>query len=254
MTTRLPSVLITGASTGIGREFARQFAARGWRVIATHRGKETPEALARLVEDYPAVQTATMDVTKPDEVAALADALHAQPLDILINNAGITKDDDGSSIRQNFGHYDFGLMDMIFATNVKGPLIVSQAFGDHLAAGDRKLLVTISSSHGSLTGPPGTLEDLQGTFYCASKAALNRAMQVMSHALATRGIATLMLHPGAVYTERYDAYVREHGDAWPRNLFIEPEESVSGMITSIDKARPADDIRFLDHEGTQLPW
>ncbi|MBN8832165.1 MAG: SDR family NAD(P)-dependent oxidoreductase, partial [Sphingomonadales bacterium] len=181
MATPLPSVLVTGASTGIGLEFVRQYAECGWRVVATHRGRETPETLVRLATKHPGVEPATMDITKADEVAALARALRAQPLDILINNAGITKDDDGASVRQNFGHYDFGLMDLIFATNVQGPLRVSQAFAEHLAAGQRKLLVTISSTHGSLTGPPGTLEELQGTFYCASKAALNRQMQVIAH-------------------------------------------------------------------------
>jgi NAD(P)-dependent dehydrogenase (short-subunit alcohol dehydrogenase family) len=249
----LKTVLITGASTGIGFEFARQYAVRDWRVIATHRGA-VPASLAQLAAEYPAVRPARMDVTRAAQVDALAQELRDVPIDLLINNAGITHDGDGASERQNIGGYDFGLMEAIHATNLRGPLLVTQAFAGNLEQGRGKTLVTISSAHGSLTDPPATLEELQGVFYCSSKAALNRAMQVLGSVLAPRGIRTLVLNPGAVWTERYESYVAENGDAWPKEMFIMPEVSVAGMIASIDGVGAAGPARFLDHDGNEHAW
>jgi NAD(P)-dependent dehydrogenase (short-subunit alcohol dehydrogenase family) len=109
-----------------------------------------------------------MDVTNSAEVGRLAEALR-DPLDVLINNAGINRDDDPSSERQNLGGYDFALMEKIYATNLRGPLLVSQAFAPHLERGEGRVLVTLSSAHGSTTAPPPTLEELQGVFYCSSR-------------------------------------------------------------------------------------
>jgi NAD(P)-dependent dehydrogenase (short-subunit alcohol dehydrogenase family) len=249
-----PGVLITGASTGIGFEFARQYAARGWRVIATHRGNGVPEALVRLSSDHSRVLPARMDVTQDHEIDKLAEMLRDVPLDVVINNAGITRDDDGDSRRQNFGSYDYSLMELIFATNVRGPLMISQAFASNLELGNHKTLVTISSAHGSLTNPPPTLDELQGVFYCASKAALNRQMQVLASVLAARDIKVLVFNPGAVWTERYELYVREHGDAWPKDMFIMPGVSVAGMISAIDGASETGSAQFLNHDGSVHPW
>lgn len=250
----MPTVLITGASTGLGFEFARQYAARGWRVIATHRGSQTPGKLAELAGAYPAVEPAQMDVTRSEEAEELAQKLREVPLDLLINNAGITHDGDGASERQNLDGFDFGLMETIYATNVRGPLIVTQALVDHLDRGEGKTLVTLTSAHGSMTGPPPTLEELQGVFYCSSKAALNRAMQVLGRVLAGRGIKTLLFNPGAVWTERYEQYVAENGDAWPKDMFIMPEVSVAGMIAAIDAASEAGGAQFLNYDGSEHPW
>lgn len=250
----MPTVLITGASTGLGFEFARQYAARGWQVIATHRGSQTPDKLADLVREHPAVQPAQMDVARNNEVEVLAQQLRNVPLDLLINNAGITHDGDGVPERQNLRGFDFGLMETIYATNVRGPLIVTQAFIEHLERGEGKTLVTLTSAHGSLTAPPPTLEELQGVFYCSSKAALNRAMQVLGCVLTGRGIKTLLFNPGAVWTERYEQYVAEQGDAWPKEMFIMPEVSVSGMIAAIDAAGEASGAQFLNYDGSEHPW
>jgi NAD(P)-dependent dehydrogenase (short-subunit alcohol dehydrogenase family) len=105
-----------------------------------------------------------------------------------------------------------------------------------------------------MTGPPPTLEDIQGLFYCSSKAALNRAMQILGFVLAPRGIRTLVLNPGAVWTERYEQYVVENGDAWPKDMFIMPETSVAGMIAAIDGVGAPCPARFLNHDGSEHPW
>src|SRR5262245_13164604 len=81
------TVMITGANSGIGLEFAKQYAARGWTVIVTHRRSQPPKSLADLVARYPKVRIETLDVTNEAQVHALASKLAATPIDVLINNA-----------------------------------------------------------------------------------------------------------------------------------------------------------------------
>ncbi|HET7925761.1 MAG TPA: SDR family NAD(P)-dependent oxidoreductase, partial [Rhodanobacteraceae bacterium] len=132
------TVLITGANSGLGLEFAKQYAAKDWTVIATHRRREMPGTLAELVAKYPKVRVETLDVTDLEQAKALAAKLTDVPIDILVNNAGVYNDrsgcasgDDacpGSYQTQSFGQLDFALLDTITAVNIKGPLIVSQTF------------------------------------------------------------------------------------------------------------------------------
>src|SRR5215475_9317841 len=83
------TVLITGANSGIGLEFAKQYAEKGWTVIATHRRDTPPESLAELMSKHPNVRVEKMDVASKDQVFALAKKMQGQPIDVLINNAGI---------------------------------------------------------------------------------------------------------------------------------------------------------------------
>ncbi|MDE2655265.1 MAG: SDR family NAD(P)-dependent oxidoreductase, partial [Gemmatimonadota bacterium] len=86
------TVLVTGSNRGIGLEFAKQYADRGWTVIATHRRDTTPDTLAALEEQYPQVRAEKLDVTDHASIDALAEKLDGMPIDVLINNAGITGD------------------------------------------------------------------------------------------------------------------------------------------------------------------
>ena len=131
------TVLITGANSGLGLEFAKQYAAKGWTVIATHRRSGVPESLAPLLAQYPeTVRVERMDVASIPEVEALAAKLEGVPIDVLINNAGVYSDRSechdeacrGASDTQTFGNIDYDLFDTIMAVNVRGPLIVSESF------------------------------------------------------------------------------------------------------------------------------
>src|SRR5688572_14231105 len=86
------TVMVTGANSGIGLEFTKQYAAKGWTVIATHRRTDLPKSLADLVATYPKVKVETLDVTDEAQVQALAKKLAGTPIDVLINNAGVYND------------------------------------------------------------------------------------------------------------------------------------------------------------------
>src|SRR6185312_990503 len=182
------TVLITGANSGIGLEFAKEYAAKGWTVIATHRRSTTPETLAALAMEHKNVRIERLDVTSVDNSNARAAKLKDVPIDVLINNAGGYNDrsrckgDDeacpGDWNVESFGNMKYSLLDTMMAINIKGPLMVSQAFYPNVKASRQKKLIAISSSNGTLTGEkqprPGAI------FYRMTKAALNREMQIVA--------------------------------------------------------------------------
>jgi NAD(P)-dependent dehydrogenase (short-subunit alcohol dehydrogenase family) len=244
------TVLITGANSGLGLEFVKQYAAKGWTVTA-HRRDGIPETLAAVVAEQPNVRIERMDVASIDEVRALAAKLAGTPIDVLINNAGIYSDraacgDEacrGEDATQTFGQLDYELFDTIMAVNVRGPLLVSEAFIEHVRASRQKKLVSISSTNGSITF---TLGGSGAIAYRASKAALNREMQLVAVHQRSAGVTVLLLHPGAVLTER-QAHLTFPG-------MIEMQPSVAGMIDVIAKATIADTGRFIQYDGTTAPW
>ena len=237
------TVLITGANSGIGLEFAKEYAARGWTVIATHRHDTTPESLATLAKAHANVQVEQMDVTSQKQIDALAANLHGAPVDVLINNAGIYND-NGNWSTQTFGKLDFALMDTIMAVNVKGPLMVSEALVANVKASKQRKIVNISSTNGSLTQP---LAGDGAIFYRASKAALNREMLLVAMTLKKDNIIVALVHPGAVLTERQENLRGFKG-------MVEMPFTVSQMIATIDKMTMADSGRFMLYDGTTVPW
>ena len=248
------TVLITGANSGIGLEFTKQYAARGWTVIATHRRSEVPATLAGLSSKYKTLRIERVDVTDVEQVRALASRLANVPIDVLINNAGIyndrgtcAADDDacaGDWTTQNFGRMRYQLLDTILAVNVKGPLLVSEVLFANVKASRLKKIVAISSSNGSLTGPQAGGGAI---FYRASKAALNRAMQLVAASVKGDGVTVVMLNPGPTLTE-HQMYLKDFKG------MLETSFTVGHMIKTIDAATIADTGKFLRYDGVAEAW
>jgi NAD(P)-dependent dehydrogenase (short-subunit alcohol dehydrogenase family) len=247
------TVLITGSNQGIGLEFAREYAARGWTVIATHRRATTPAELATLAAKYPQVRIERMDVTDPAQIEALAAKLKGVPIDILLSNAGLVRTDPldkpGGNTNQMFGTLDYKLLDDFIHTNVAGPLKISEAFIDNVRASHRRLIVAISSAAGSVSVPPfmpngSPVPDHY--WYRISKAALNSAMRLLSAQLKNDGIAVVMFHPGGVQVESFGS-VKLPG-------FEPPPQAVGRMIRTIDGLSIKDTGRFMNGDGSDHPW
>jgi NAD(P)-dependent dehydrogenase (short-subunit alcohol dehydrogenase family) len=226
----MPTTLITGANRGIGLEFARQYAADGWRVIAACRDPAKATALKRLGE---AVSVRQMDVADHASVEALAKELRREPIDLLINNAGIY----GKS-GQRFGRVDYDDWARVLRINTMGPLRVSECFADHVAQSDRKLIVAITSYMGSIADAGG------GAYhYGTSKAALNYVCHAMADDLRSRGIVVVAISPGWVQT-----------DMGGRNAPLTVDQSITAMRRTIARLKPSDSGRFLDENGRELAW
>ncbi|HTY94920.1 MAG TPA: SDR family oxidoreductase [Steroidobacteraceae bacterium] len=241
------TVLITGANTGIGLAFAKEYATRSWTVIATHHQPVTPPELATLAARYPKVRVEKMDVSSKEEIDAVAAKLKGVPIDVVINNAGVYAK-SGAPASQDFGQFDYALFDTIMAVNVRGPLMVMEAFIGNVKASHQKKFVAISSTVGSLTAPyPGG----GAIFYRASKAALNKEMQVLADVLKPDGVSVVMIHPGLVRTERLKSLAP---GLVANKDYVDPPEAVSQMVPTIEKLTIADTGHFLRYDGVPLPW
>jgi NAD(P)-dependent dehydrogenase (short-subunit alcohol dehydrogenase family) len=237
----MPTTLITGANRGLGLEFVRQYAADGWQVIAGCRNPDQAAELQSLVaRANGAVEPQRLDVADGRSVAELARKLAGRPIDLLVNNAGM-----GGSGRETLGQIDYERWQEVLAVNTLGPLRVTEALIDHVAASPQKRVVTVSSglgSLGSLARQSGTGSGL-GYAYRTSKAAVNMAMLALAHEVQPRGITAVILNPGWVRT-----------DMGGPNARLSPEESIAGMRRVIADLTPADAGRFLSYDGTELPW
>lgn len=230
------TVLITGANRGIGLEFVRQYAADGWRVLACCRQPEKAGALNKLAAQYPGlIQVHLLDVASNNQIEHLAKEMMDEPIDLLINNAGIYPDTDS----KGFGHIHYEDWMQAFRVNAMAPLMMAEAFVAHLARSKLKIIANITSKMGSID------DNTSGGSYLyrSSKAALNMVTKSLSLDLRHEGITAVVLNPGWVRT-----------DMGGPNALITTEQSVSGMRKVISKLSLADSGKFFNYDRSEIQW
>lgn len=217
----MPTVLITGANRGLGLEFARQYAADGWDVIATAR-----QSSAEL--DALGVRVEPLDMRDLEAVADFGSRIES--LDLLIANAGTYGPRSVSRAEEAQGWSE------TFAVNTIAPFLLAQSVLPQVESAGGKL-IAISTRMGSIE------DNNSGGFiaYRSSKAALNAAWK--SLALDNPGILAAILHPGWVQTRMGGA-----------NAPLSPEDSVTGLRRVIEQLRPEQSGGFFSHDGTVVPW
>ncbi|WP_322015484.1 SDR family oxidoreductase [Paraburkholderia sp. J12] len=225
----MKTVLIVGASRGIGREFARQYAKAGWRVLATARGSEGLDGLREL-----GAQPFQLDIARPEEIAALGWKLDGERLDVALIVAGVygPRTEGVETVTAE----DF---ELVMNSNVRGPMQLIPILLPLVDAANGVLAV-LSSRMGSISQTTGTT----GWLYRASKAALNDVLKITS--LQTRRATCIALHPGWVRTDMGGAHAA-----------IDAAHSVTGMREVVAEAAAARDVfngRFFQYDGTELDW
>jgi len=228
----MPRVLITGANRGIGLEFARQYAQDGYEVIACCRQPSEADALRKLAGGA-SVRVLALDVAVEGMIADMKGELADQPIDIVINNAGIA-----GPGAQSDSHVDADGWLETFRVNAIAPVLVAQALHQNLKLGEGKRLAAITSQLGSTANNTG-----QRYAYRSSKAALNNAMRGLARDWAKDSILVGILHPGWVHTDM-------GGQGAP----VTPDESVRGLRERIAALTPASSGTFQDYRGVSLPW
>ena len=232
----MATVLVTGSNRGLGLEWVRQYAAEGWRVYATCRQPIEADELNALADQEKGIRILRLDVTKPDEINALAVDLMKEPIDVLVNNAGVYLEKFMEVGLRKLRYEDWIYT---FQVNTLGAVRVTEAFQEHVARSERRLVVVISTHMASIAdiAAPGAY------YYRSTKAALNAVMEGLTHELRPKGIGVLILHPGWVQT-------RMGGEG----TSLMPLESVQGMRSLVEKFRLNESGRFFRYDGIEMPW
>ena len=229
-------VLVTGANRGLGLEFTRQLLARGDRVYATCRHPGKALELTSLAGAHPGhLHVLPLDLDKERSIAELVreTAALTDALDVLINNAGVLVSGE------RFGALAAKALEDTFASNVTGPLLLTQALFPLLEKGKNSRVMNLSSRLGSIAGSGGF-----GTpSYAISKAALNMATRQLAAALTPHHITVFCVSPGWVRTDMGGA-----------SAPLTPADSVAKLLGVLDAAKAVDAGRFLDNDGSDIPW
>ena len=222
----MPTILITGANRGLGLEFARQYAAAGWRVLATVRDPLS----GRAVSDAGA-EVYVADVADIASLRRLKTTLAGIGLDIVLNNAGVYGQN------QDFGAVDADAFLRVMRVNALAPLQVAELFADQVPRGG--IIAALSSKMGSVA------ENGSGGFYAyrASKAALNMVVKSLSLDLKDRGVVVVALSPGWVRTDMGGA-----------NAPLQPSQAVAGMKAVLDQVNLNDSGKFFHFDGGEVAW
>ena len=229
----VPTLLLVGASRGLGLAMAAAFLHRGWSVIGTVRaGART--GLHDLASDHEGrLQVEMLDVDEPAQVAALRERLSGRVLDMLFVNAGTTTRDEAARI----GEVSTDEFVRVMVTNALGPLRVIEALQDLVPAGG--LIGAMSSGQGSIANN----ETGQREIYRASKAALNMSLRSFAARPGTPPRAMVLMAPGWIRTEL-------GGPDAPYSV----EDSVPAVVDVLIAQRGAPGLRYLDRFGGIVPW
>jgi NAD(P)-dependent dehydrogenase (short-subunit alcohol dehydrogenase family) len=224
----------------LGLEFVRQYAADGWDVIATAREPERATQLWELQRGTGKIEIHKLDIADEKSVKALASAMKAREIDILLLNSGIYAR-GGTSI----GEIDYGAWREAIETNLFGPIRLTEALLENVAASKTKLVAVISSSMASLRGVQDGGVAMAGTAYQyrTSKTAVNMAMSIVAKELESRGISAVIIDPGWVKT-----------DMGGPHAHLTPEQSITGMRKLL--SRPAKELsgKFMGYDGLARQW
>ena len=220
------TVLIAGASRGLGLELARQLSASGYHVISGNRSAPG--------DSVEAVEHVDRDLASEASIARLAGQLEDRAIDILINNGAIAGDQGGLPCLRS----DEFLQ--VIAVNTLGPLLMAKYFMPNLMRGTRRVIANISSRVGSVS--EGIIDE--GNYaYCISKSALNMVTAKLAFHHGSEGLCVLSLHPGWVQTEMGGPHAT-----------LDVRSSAAGLIRIITTATARDNGTFRNHDGQMIGW
>ena len=233
------TVMITGANRGLGLEFAKQYAADGWRVLTTYRNAADAGELLALA-DQGSVQAFPLDVSDFDAISALAEELSGEAIDVFLSNAGLFGPKPGaeSDLRQSFGHIDYEIVRNVLTVNTLAPLKCAEAFVEHIARSKQRKFVALSSIEGSISRAE---RDLYA--YRTSKAALNMVTRLLSGDLAPRGITVASICPGWVKTRMGGEFAK-----------LELTPAIANFRGLVARLSIEDSGSFIESPGNPLPY
>ena len=226
------TALIIGASRGLGYALAAEFVARGWQVTATVRGAGRTGLHDLAGSSGGGLAVETVDITVPDEVAALHDRLAQTTFDLLFVNAGVTNGPE-----ETIADVSTDTFVRLMVTNALSPMRVIETLQDLVAA--RGTIAVMSSGQGSVAN------NTRGGFeiYRASKSALNQLMRSFAARRADDPRTLLLIAPGWVQTDL-------GGPAAPLTI----DQSIPGVADTVEAQAGRGGLQYLDYRGQTVPW
>ncbi|HJW39606.1 MAG TPA: SDR family oxidoreductase [Rhizomicrobium sp.] len=227
------TILLIGASRGLGLAMAAEFLKKGWSVVGTVQGSGRT-ALHDLADEYrDRIEIESLDITKPDQIAALHDRLSGRSFDILFHNAGIANANPHQSVAQVPAEEFVRVM----VTNALSPMRVIEGLQDLVRAGG--LIGIMSSGQGSISNNDRGRNDV----YRGSKAALNQFMRCYAARHAGEPRALVLMAPGWIRTDL-------GGPDAPFGI----EEAIPKVVNVLLSQQGKPGLQFLDSEGRTVPW
>ena len=226
------TLLLIGASRGLGFALAEEYLKRGWHVVATERARGTSKLhdLLRAAEDR--LEIESVDVIDPDQVAALRARLASRKFDLLFVNAGVKNDD-----RETIADVSTDEFIRVMVTNALGPMRVVEALQDLVLPSGT--IGIMSSGQGSITNN----ENGHYEIYRGSKTALNMFMRSFAARHAGDPRTLLLMAPGWVRTDMGGPQAR-----------LSIEESIPNLADTMDAQAGKAGLQYLDYLGRKIPW
>ncbi|MGA8258923.1 MAG: SDR family NAD(P)-dependent oxidoreductase [Arenicellales bacterium] len=228
------TILLIGASRGLGHAMAAEFLKKGWNVVGTVRGGGARTMLHDLADEYGSrVEIEILDICEPDQIAALHDRLSGRMFDMLFVNAGVTNRDP----TQTIGEVSTDDFIHVMITNSLSPMRVIESLEGNVSA--TGLIGVMSSGQGSI----GNNETGQREVYRGSKAALNMFMRSFAARQAGTSRSMVVMAPGWVRTALGGPDAR-----------LSIEESIPSLVNVLLAKRETPGLQYLDYLGRTVPW
>jgi NAD(P)-dependent dehydrogenase (short-subunit alcohol dehydrogenase family) len=227
------TILIIGASRGLGHAMAAEFLAKGWNVVGTVRGDARTRLHDLADEHRDRVEIESIDITEPDQIAALRDRLRDRSFDILFVNAG-TANKSREETMAEVSTEDFV---RVMVTNALSPMRVIERLQDLVPPGG--MIGVMSSGQGSIGNNTNGGHDI----YRSSKAALNMSMRSYAARPTGKARALVLMAPGWIRT-----------DLGGPNAPFSIEESIPKIVDVLLSQQGKPGLQYLDREGRAVPW
>ncbi|HDG1685110.1 SDR family NAD(P)-dependent oxidoreductase [Kluyvera cryocrescens] len=228
------TLLLIGASRGLGHAMAETFVQRGWKVIGTVRDSAQHTPLHALAGEYPQqVHIEQLDICESPQITALSQRLSGQTIDMLFVNAGTTNRDPSQTI----GEISTDEFMQIMLTNALSPMRVIEQFAAQVTAGG--LIGVMSSGQGSIANN----ESGQRELYRGSKATLNMFMRSLAARPTMKARPLVTMAPGWIKTAL-------GGPDAPYTI----EETIPLLVNVLLEKQQRPGLEYLDFRGNTVPW
>ena len=227
------TILLIGASRGLGHAMAAEFLKKGWNVVGTVRSGGRRTLLHDLADEYSGrVEIEHVDICEPDQIAALHDRLSGRTFDMLFVNAGVT-----NNPTETIADVTTDEFIRVMVTNSLSPMRVIESLEQYVPAGG--LIGVMSSGQGSIANN----ETGQREVYRGSKAALNMFMRSFAARHSGTSRAMVVMAPGWVRTDM--------GGPGGR---LSIEESIPNLVNVLLAKQERPGLEYLDYLGHTVPW